>query len=60
MKTQNLLGMAVQEGLQKVPYQLLKTFLPRVWLFIFFWVYLEELPCLWVHHGSCVFKNFHI
>lgn len=45
---------------QEDPYQLLKTFLPRVWLLILFWVYLVELPCLRVHHGSCVFKNFHV
>lgn len=45
---------------QEVPYQLLKTFLPRVWLLVLFWVYLVELSCLGVHHGSCVFKNFHV
>lgn len=42
------------------PYQLLKTFLPRVRLLVLFWVYLVELPRLGVHHGARVFKHFHV
>lgn len=46
--------------MNKPPYQLLKTFLPWVWLLIFLWINLVELPRLRVHHGSCVLKNFHV
>lgn len=41
-------------------YQLLKTFLPGVWLLVLFRIYLVELPCLGVHHGSRVLENLHV
>lgn len=44
----------------KHSYQLLKAFLPWVWLLIFFRIDLVEFPWLWVHHGPCVFKHLHV
>lgn len=45
---------------ERSPYQLLKTFLPWVWLLILLWIDLVELPRLRVHHGPCIFENLHV
>lgn len=52
--------LSCQQGTHKSPYQLLKAFLPWVWLLILLWIDLVELARLGVHHGPRVFEDVHV
>lgn len=46
--------------LKRHSYQLLKAFLPGIWVFVLFWIYLVKFTRFRVHHWTCILKYFHV